>query len=99
MVDTGPQTLLEAVPRERPVSNQHERMPMLILSRRSQESFVIGEGENAVLITLVRIEGEKAKIGIAAPRDVPVHRLEVYRNIHGEEAVAKLVARKYWRPR
>jgi carbon storage regulator len=51
---------------------------MLILSRKSSESIVI---DGRIRVKIVRVEGEVVKIGIEAPIDVPVHRLEVYEEI------------------
>jgi carbon storage regulator len=48
---------------------------MLVLSRHRNESIVIGD---EVVITIVDIRGDKVRIGIQAPNDVPVHRQEVY---------------------
>jgi len=51
---------------------------MLILSRKTSESIVI---DGRIHVKIVRVEGEVVKIGIQAPADVPVHRLEVYEEI------------------
>ena len=51
---------------------------MLILSRKSGESIVI---DGRIHLKVVRVEGDVVKIGIEAPADVPVHRLEVYTEI------------------
>ena len=48
---------------------------MLVLSRHRNESIRIGED---VIITIVDIRGDKVRLGIEAPREVPVHRSEVY---------------------
>lgn len=53
---------------------------MLVLSRKKNESIVIN---NDVVITVVEIRGDKVRLGIVAPKDVPVHRQEVYEAIHG----------------
>src|SRR3954467_12553646 len=53
---------------------------MLVLSRKKNESIVIN---NDVVITVVEIRGDKVRLGIVAPKDVPVHREEVYQAIHG----------------
>ena len=47
---------------------------MLVLSRERDETIVIG---NDIRITVVEIRGGKVRLGIEAPRDVPVHRKEV----------------------
>jgi carbon storage regulator len=51
---------------------------MLILSRKFGESIVI---DGRIHVKVIRVEGETVKIGIEAPFDVPVHRLEVYEEI------------------
>lgn len=51
---------------------------MLVLSRMKDEVIVIGEN---IRITIVEVRGEKVRIGIDAPRDVSVHRLEVFEAI------------------
>ncbi|HEY2787696.1 MAG TPA: carbon storage regulator CsrA [Fimbriiglobus sp.] len=53
---------------------------MLVLSRKKNESIVIN---NDVVITVVEIRGDKVRLGIVAPKEVPVHREEVYEQIHG----------------
>ncbi len=54
--------------------------PMLVLSRKNNESIVINDD---IVITIVEIRGDKVRLGIVAPKDVPVHRQEVYEAIHG----------------
>jgi len=51
---------------------------MLILSRKRGESIVI---DGRIVVTIVRLDGETVKVGIEAPREVPVHRQEVYDEI------------------
>ncbi len=58
---------------------------MLVLSRKSNESIVIN---NNITITVVEIRGDKVRLGIVAPKDVPVHRQEVFDLIHGKAAAA-----------
>ena len=54
---------------------------MLVLSRQRDESIVIGEN---VVVTIVDIRGDKVRLGIEAPGEVPVHRQEVYEAIQRE---------------
>src|SRR5437588_10943959 len=54
---------------------------MLVLSRKKNESIVIN---NDVIVTVVEIRGDKVRLGIVAPKEVPVHRQEVYDAIHGK---------------
>jgi carbon storage regulator len=56
---------------------------MLVLSRKKNESIVIN---NDITVTVVEIRGDKVRLGIVAPKDIPVHRQEVYDAIHGKEA-------------
>ena len=51
---------------------------MLVLSRKINEAIVIGDN---VRIVVVDIRGDKVRLGVEAPRDVPVHRQEVYEAI------------------
>lgn len=53
---------------------------MLVLSRRKSESIMVGE---QVQIMIVGIHGDKVRVGITAPKSIPVHRKEVYETIHG----------------
>lgn len=62
---------------------------MLVLSRQRDEKIVIGKD---IVITIVDIRGDKVRLGIDAPKELPVHREEVYRSISGESA-CELVAR------
>ena len=48
---------------------------MLLLSRKKLEQIVIN---NDVVITIVEIRGDKVRLGVEAPKEVPVHRREVY---------------------
>ena len=56
---------------------------MLVLSRKKNESIVIN---NDVTVTVVEIRGDKVRLGIVAPKEVPVHRQEVFDAIHGKDA-------------
>lgn len=52
---------------------------MLVLSRRKNEAIIIHDD---ISITVVDIQGDKVRLGISAPKEVPVHRKEVYDAIH-----------------
>jgi carbon storage regulator len=54
---------------------------MLVLSRQRDESIVIGDN---VVVTIVDIRGDKVRLGIQAPAEIPVHRQEVYEAIQRE---------------
>ncbi|MEZ6133195.1 MAG: carbon storage regulator CsrA [Planctomycetaceae bacterium] len=47
---------------------------MLVLSRKKSESIIINDD---IVITVVEVRGDKVRLGVQAPRDVPVHRKEV----------------------
>ena len=59
---------------------------MLVLSRQKDESIIIGDN---VEITIVDIRGDKVRLGITAPKEIPVHRREVYEAIQREKAGQK----------
>ena len=54
---------------------------MLVLSRQRDESIIIGDD---VVITIVDVRGDKVRLGIDAPTEIPVHRREVYEAIQRE---------------
>lgn len=56
---------------------------MLVLSRKKNESIVIN---NDITIVVVEIRGDKVRLGVEAPKEVPVHRREVYDAIKRNEA-------------
>src|SRR3954471_216724 len=62
---------------------QNEGMAMLVLSRKKNESIVIN---NDITIVVVEIRGDKVRLGVEAPKEVPVHRREVYDAIKRNEA-------------
>lgn len=66
---------------------------MLVLSRRKGESIIIGD---EIEITIVAVDGESIRIGINAPRDITVHRKEIYSAIQesNKEAVQKTLTSK-----
>ena len=63
---------------------------MLVLSRKKDESIVIN---NDITIVVVEIRGDKVRLGVEAPKEVPVHRREVFEAIaRGETVVEPLDA-------
>ena len=55
---------------------------MLVLSRQKDESIIIGDD---VEVTIVDVRGDKVRLGITAPKSIPVHRREVYEAIQREK--------------
>lgn len=58
---------------------------MLVLSRQRDESIIIGDN---IVVTIVDIRGDKVRLGINAPTEIPVHRQEVYEAIRRENRQA-----------
>lgn len=62
---------------------------MLVLSRKKNESIVINDN---IVITVVEVRGDKVRLGVVAPKDVTVHRQEVFDAIQkGDEVVAHTI--------
>ena len=59
---------------------------MLVLSRQRDESIMIGDN---VEIIIVDVRGDKVRLGITAPKDIPVHRREIYDAIQREKGEKK----------
>ena len=58
---------------------------MLVLTRKTNQSIMIGDD---VEVSVLAVTGDKVRVGISAPRDVPVFRKEVYLSIQAENAQA-----------
>jgi len=56
---------------------------MLVLSRKKNESIII---DGNIVITVVEIRGDKVRLGINAPKEVPIHRSEIHAAIQSEHA-------------
>ena len=56
---------------------------MLILTRRAGETVMVGSD---ITITVLGVKGNQVRIGINAPKDVPVHREEIYERIQSEKS-------------
>jgi carbon storage regulator len=56
---------------------------MLVLTRKPRESLIIGDD---IEVTVLSVIGEKVRLGIAAPRTIPVYRKEIYLEIAQERA-------------
>jgi carbon storage regulator len=64
---------------------------MLVLSRQRDESIMIGDN---IVVTIVDIRGDKVRLGINAPTEIPVHRQEIYEAIQRENVRASRVEPK-----
>lgn len=62
---------------------------MLVLTRKIGESFVVGDDIKITIIDI--IGGNKVRVGIEAPQEVPVYREEIYEQIKAENAAAQNV--------
>ena len=58
---------------------------MLVLTRKVQQSIVIGDD---IEVVVLEVRGEQVRLGIRAPKDVSVHRKEIYSQIHEENVGA-----------
>lgn len=58
---------------------------MLILTRRVGETLMVGD---EVTVTVLGVKGNQVRIGVNAPKDVAVHREEIYQRIQNERGVA-----------
>ena len=64
---------------------------MLVLSRKNQESVVIGESDGfhrLLKVTVLGIQGTNVKLGFEVDSDIPVHRSEVWERIHDESRLS-----------
>jgi carbon storage regulator len=59
---------------------------MLVLSRKKNEKIIINE---SITITVVDVRGDKVRLGIDAPREIPIHRSEVHDAIVAAELAAE----------
>ena len=57
---------------------------MLILTRKVGEALMIGD---KISVTVLEVRGNQVRIGVEAPRNIAVHRQEIYNRIHNEEEV------------
>jgi carbon storage regulator len=62
---------------------------MLVLTRKSNQSFMIGDD---VEVSVLSVMGEKVRIGIQAPQEIPVFRKEIYLEIHREDGTIEQAA-------
>jgi carbon storage regulator len=62
---------------------------MLVVTRRLDESIVINDN---IVVTVLGIEGDKIKIGISAPRDIPILRQELWQAVNDQNRIAEVLA-------
>jgi len=65
---------------------------MLVLTRSVGERLIIGDGE--ITLTILDVRGNQVRIGIDAPKSVPVHREEIFLRIQAEESAKKAQTEK-----
>jgi carbon storage regulator len=58
---------------------------MLVLSRKLDESLVI---QDDIIVTVLAVNGDRVKLGITAPRDIPIFRMEVWQAIQEQNKIA-----------
>jgi len=64
---------------------------MLVLTRRLNQSIKIGDD---IEVTVIEVRGDQVRLGVSAPRDVSVHRKEVYLQIQSEAETGSPTARR-----
>ena len=60
---------------------------MLVLTRRTSETILIGDD---IRVTVIRVDGNQVRIGVKAPRDISVHREEIYQRVLAERQDQKV---------
>lgn len=75
-------------PGQRTPHSAHSESHMLVLSRQRDESIMIGDN---VVVTIVDVRGDRVRLGIEAPREISVHRREVYEAIQRENRQASQI--------
>jgi carbon storage regulator len=71
---------------DRPISHENGGSTMLVLSRKTEESVVVGgaDGFHRLLkVTVLDIKGGRVRLGFEVDSEVPIHRSEVWERIHG----------------
>lgn len=75
--------------------NERSAVEVLVLSRQRDESIMIGDD---VEIIIVDVRGDKVRLGITAPKSIPVHRREIYDAIQREKGQKKEEAQQQQKP-
>ena len=63
---------------------------MLVLSRNRNEGIVIGRGNSTVVVRVVEVRGDKVRLGIEAPREIPVFREEIAAQPQSQEQIIEV---------
>lgn len=61
---------------------------MLVLSRKKNESIIINDN---ITVTIVEIRGDKVRLGIEAPKEIPIHRSEIHEAIQSQKSEEEVV--------
>ena len=64
----------------------HTEQTMQVISRQKGESLVIGDD---IIITVIEIQGDKVRLGVEAPKEVPRHRQEVFDAVHQADSASE----------
>ena len=67
----------------------------LVLTRRPGQSIHIGDGENAVVVTVAEVRGDQIRLAVTADRSVPVHRTEVLQELAAQNQQAASAPRAH----
>jgi carbon storage regulator len=59
---------------------------MLVLSRKKNEQIIVGDD---IIITVVEVRGDRVRLGIEAPQEISIHRIEVMESIKAQQAAEK----------
>lgn len=68
---------------------------MLVLSRKVDESLVIGDD---IVLTVLAVEGDKVKLGVAAPREIRILRQEIFQAIQEQEQIIEYLSQQEGEP-
>src|SRR3954451_25350866 len=92
-VPRSPQRSRHQVPS--PSDHLPRRGPLLIITRRPGEKIKLGD---EVVLEVIEVSGSSVRVGIAAPKSVPVYREEIWRAVKDENAAAAAVERDQRKP-
>jgi len=67
---------------------------MLVLSRKKDEEIVIGTGDQEVVVRIIDVRGDKVRLGVIADKGIPVHRREVWNQLHSDAETELIPAKQ-----